>query len=216
MAVHAGPGPEDREHREEERKRDLVGRLNEVLDKVYDGNISTMARDLGIDRATASRYVSGQRTPRRNVLELLSQKQCIELDWLEHGGSDAIAFKEQSSLSQITEYGLPVMSVPSETVPTVGSVGHLGMVLATLPTYYSEQRYWLRLAADDPDNRLKAGDHVLIDVCTPRAVLKADVGRLCVVKRADGVKFGAATEADAKGQRDARIVGAPVLLHRQM
>lgn len=54
-----------------------------VLEELYNKNLSAMAKDLQLNRATLSRYRSGELPPPEKVLKLLSLVKGVSLLWLE-------------------------------------------------------------------------------------------------------------------------------------
>ena len=186
-------------------------RFCRVLAEVYNNDLARMATELGVNQTTCFRYRKGDVVPPLRTLRLISEKAHVNLTWLQNGGGEQIVFDEQSSLSAITEYGLPVLRAPSETTP---AMAHEALVAP--PTYYDKKRYWLKMAEDMAAYSLKAGDHVLIEVCDSRPAEDSDNDRLCILKRKGKLALEMVTPKDCQGKERPTVHGLAVLLHRDL
>jgi transcriptional regulator with XRE-family HTH domain len=196
----------------------ITKRFCKVLEHAYGGNISQMAHDIGVDRSTCSRYKDGKTVPNRRSLMALSRALNISLEWLENGTDEEIQYEPQSSSSDISMWGLKVFRSPVVAVVTESQPGEAGMLFAPPPTFYEDARYWLEVRQDNRGNAVRAGDYLLIQPCDAREPAGSDLNRLRIVTH-DGDPNPAletVAEADLKRNGKLKIVGAVLMLHRDL
>jgi transcriptional regulator with XRE-family HTH domain len=201
------------------RMKAITKRFCKVLEVVYGGNTSQMAHDIGVDRSTCSRYKDGKTIPNRRSLMALSHEKGISLDWLERGLDEEIQYEQQSSSSDgISEWGLKVFRSPVVAVVEESQLGETGMLIATPSSFYDPKRYWLEVRQEFGDHAIRIGDLLLIQPCDARDPAESDVNRLRTVMHAGDLTpvLAIVTNADPKNKGKQKIVGAALLLHRDL
>ena len=91
---------------------DTVDRVRKVLSEIYANDVGAMARDIGVNRSTCSRYKNGQVKPNRRSLASLSQASGVSLAWLMRGPEDEIQYistKDAVELSLRDRFALAVL-----------------------------------------------------------------------------------------------------------
>jgi len=188
-------------------------RLRKVLDDLYAGSITEMAKSIGIDRSTLSRYKTGELAPSTKTLLAISKAAKIKLEWLQGQGKDQIEFVPPEDLGDNT--ARPVLTIPSATEPTPETPGYQGLRRETAPYHCKRDRYWLLSPREFPKLAILKRDYLLIRVCEPREVTPCDVGALCVVKRSGEVAVDLVVEKDKKNP-NVVLCGHVVMIERDM
>lgn len=89
-----------------EKSHKTGGRIKRVAEELYEGNISELARNLGMTPQTFNKYAQGETTPGAKVLQRFSGLG-ISLNWLLMGKGDMYGLTEGNpELSQLEENGL--------------------------------------------------------------------------------------------------------------
>jgi len=188
-------------------------RLRKVLEDLYGGSITEMAKAIGIDRSTLSRYKTGELAPSTKTLLAISKAAKIKLEWLQGQGADEIEFVPPEDLGDST--ARPVLTIPSATAPTQETPGYQGLRRETAPYHCKRDRYWLLSGKELPKLAILKRDYLLVRVCEPREVSPCEVGTLCLVKRSDEVAVDLLGEKDKKNS-NVKLCGHVVMVERDM
>lgn len=138
-----------------------------LLDQLWEGNRSAMARDLGISHSVINAVAYGQQTPGRKFLKALSADPRVNAIWLEDGtgepfsGAGTATPTSMASLFPVAEHILP--GSPTDYP------AHLTSNLDLLSqAWFRPSRYLVRAAVDwpllrEPDARVAADDLLLVE-----------------------------------------------------
>lgn len=178
------------------QRQRVIARFNRVVDELYNGDVSEVAHDLNLNQSTLSRYRSGKITPSSKTLRALSVAKQVSFAWLQGNGGDRIEYDKKAAASPAKESTLPLINVPSATVPGPGSPGFAGVQRATLSLLIAPDRYWLRALSSCAGGHIQSGDYCLIQVVKQRPAKAIDVGKARVFSRKGRIEFDVLREQD--------------------
>lgn len=137
-----------------------------LLNKIWGGNQSRMAADIGMSQSAVSNVVTGRQTPGRKLLAAISGHPLINGAWLLTGDGDPL-------LPVAAESGTKALYVAKRLFAGAPEDNGdcLGPLYEVPARYYRPSRYWLRITNDHSFARheslcLRAGDMVLFDCDT--------------------------------------------------
>lgn len=187
-------------------EQDVLKRFRQILEHSYNGNLGKMADDIGVDRATCSRYKNGLiPIPRRSILAI-SRAANIDLSWLESGGGEEIKFDRGAQAPL-----LPVLRDPTDVYPAKSIVS-----MQTPSAYFAENNYWLDVKDSIPGASILERDYVLIQPLPPRSLSNCDVGRLLAVRHSDARSLQLISKGMIKGAADLTVIGQAILVQRRV
>lgn len=163
----------------------LAQRIKHLCDELWEGNMSSMGRELGISHPVMSRVLAGTQPAPGKMLEALAQREGMNLRWLFAGEGD---FQGEQRIGAGGGHFCPIAS---SLLPGKPADHPERLTFTTLPVasaFFSETAYWYRVGADDlivkaRSARVAAGDFLLIETSenwTRRP--EAFRGRLAVIR----------------------------------
>ena len=124
-----------------------------LLDQVWDGNRSAMARDVGCSPSVLVKIAAGSQAPGRRLLTAISSHPKVNPAWLLAGKGEPLL----AVSSETPEAGWPV---PIARQPLPGAPGSdperlSGESFPTAGAFYRPSRYWLELQPNSPILRIQ-------------------------------------------------------------
>jgi transcriptional regulator with XRE-family HTH domain len=190
----------------------LTLRFCQVLNEAYDGNLALMAASIGFDRSTLSRYKSGKTPVTQRLMSALANDKGVSLKWLQGGGGDKIEYTKVDEAG--SDCSRPVMKTPCEYVPTRSTPGYNGLNRETAPFHNVKTKFWLIAQQNYIEQRVFAGDYVLIREINPGPAKDSDLGQLYIMRRDQNVVFEPVTEQDVKN--GVMLFGKAIMCERDL
>lgn len=188
----------------------IPGRIVWLLEKLWHGSMTAMAKDIGLHPSSIGNVVHGRRAPGREILAAVGAHALVNSEWLMHGTGKPIRTDE----SDTVEIGLPIASRPFAGLPSQNPDALEEVLFPVSRRLHRPSRYWVRIAGDHPftrDDQLKIapGDMVLFEPVQERWP-KALVGKPCllrvVLKEGEQMLvYGRCLSADVRCATDVKI-----------
>jgi hypothetical protein len=138
-----------------------TGRFLFLLNKIWAGSRTRMARDIGVTQSAISNVATGRQRPGRKILALLAAHPLVDPGWLLTGQGNPLM-----SDAPVGEASLPIAAQPFNGLP----MDHPDALEASsypVPKWlFRDSRYWSRVDAQSPfaeDGKLRiaVGDMLL-------------------------------------------------------
>lgn len=152
------------------------GQVGVVLDRLFDGNQTRLAKALGVTQALVSMVVRGVQPPTRDLMARLAGIDRVNPEWVVTGDGDPILPDIRGTLP-----------VSDDLLPEPPSGRDARERFPIARGYDLPSRYFWRVPADHPavavpDWRLRSGDLILLDTAREMTSdLERFVGRMCVI-----------------------------------
>lgn len=165
-------------------------RVTWLLDHVWNGNRSAMARDVSCSPSVITKIAAGSQSPGRRLLTAISAHPKINPSWLFSGAGEPLLAEAPEVPAAgwpvpITRYALPGEPAAYQDLLT-------GESFPTSGAFYRPSRYWLEIHANEPLLRLphlklKTRDLLLIESDARWwEEMRFVHARICVVEAEDG------------------------------
>jgi hypothetical protein len=166
-------------------------RFTWVLDHVYNGNRSAMARGCRCSHTAVVKIIKGERQPGRGLIASLASCPRLNPTWVEtgHGSPLLPAWTDRHSRNWL----LPISDVLLPGLPTDYQELLSGQVYPVANTSYRYSRYYFRVQDCDsmshcPGDKIASGDLLLLEADAElwqRNICFLN-GRVCAVRCGDG------------------------------
>jgi hypothetical protein len=173
-------------------------RVTWLLDHVWDGNRSAMARDVGCSPSVLTKIAAGSQSPGRRLLTAISSHPKVNPSWLLAGKGEPLL----ADSLEVPAAGWP-LPISSQALPGAPDAHHdilSGESFPTAGAFYRPSRYWLEVQPKEPLLRIR---HLCL---RPRDLLLVETDeswwtqahivheRICVVPaKKDNVELGFVT-----------------------
>ena len=161
-------------------------RITWLLNTVWGGNRSEMARAVGVTHSVLTKVASGQQGPGRRLMAAIASHPKINPGWLLSGEGEPLVADSREGRAE-------GWAVPIAVEPLPGPLDqHRDQLSAeffpTAGAFYRATRYWLRVSAGEPalndkTSGVHEGDLLLIETDPAAWKLPESVdGKLCLVR----------------------------------
>ena len=158
-------------------------RVNWLLQKLWFGSQTRMAKEIGLSQSAISNVVSGKRAPGRSLLTAISVHPLVNPDWLLTGRGEPLT-GTASTAEEMLPLARHLLPGPPEKCRSLLTGEHV----PTTKFDYRPSRYWLELdPAEPPPPGLEPRDRLLLE--TDRSWLKRPAmlrGCPCIVRQQGG------------------------------
>jgi len=180
-------------------------RVRFLLEKLWNGHQTKMARDTNCAQPTLSLVASGKNEPGKRLLALIAAHPEVNEEWLFHGTGEPI--NPLTKLAGNLEYFLPVVNRALNVSQSEDIRRLANEKQEVLKSFYNKTSYFIRVQHDEPitndvEMAINKGDLLLIDRSPDSFPEKHRLFRtLCVVrepKNAKRVCLGLVTYLEAE------------------
>jgi hypothetical protein len=187
----------------------IPGRIVWLLEKLWHGSMTAMAKDIGLHPSSIGNVVHGRRAPGREILTAVGAHALVNSEWLMHGTGKPIRTDE----SDTVEIGLPIASRPFAGLPSQNPDALEEVLFPVSRRLHRPSRYWVRIGDGNPfthDDQLKiaAGDMVLFEPEQERWP-KALAGKPCLLavfkEDMETLAYGRCLSSDVRCAADVAI-----------
>lgn len=203
----------------------VAGRIRLLLNKVWLGSQTAMARDVRVRPGSISNVVTGKRKPGRAIIAAISAHPLVNVRWLLHGTGSPLRTDDDP-----TEAALPVASRPFAGSPQENPDVLPGELYAVPRRLARPSRYWLRMDIGHPltrdaDLKIAVGDFVLFESDRegwPKDLTRKPCLLACVIDGATTFRFARCNVSCPSGVDDFSVLdvlhaaNAPATCNREL
>jgi len=139
-------------------------RVSLLLDRIWDGNRSAMARDVGCSHTALANIASGRRKPGRELLRRIAAHDRVSPEWLFSGIGEPL----REAAKSVVAAGSQALPVFAGSLPSAVSAGHCSGWVDVPRSQWGEKRFCYRLSkgeviAHNPAEAFRAGDLLVFE-----------------------------------------------------